>query len=105
MPGLPVGPDTFPRVKTRILGEAPVEPDGSFFVRVPADTPFFIQTLDTQGTVLLTQRSWMWVRRGTSRGCVGCHENKELAPENRSTQALIKAQPASLLAPVEQRKK
>jgi Tol biopolymer transport system component len=105
MPGQLVDPDTFPRVKTRILGEAPVEPDGSFFVRVPADTPFFIQTLDTQGMVLQTQRSWMWVRRGTSRGCVGCHENKELAPENRSTQALIKAQRASLLAPVQERKK
>ncbi len=100
-----VDSDAFPRVKTRILGEAPVEPDGSFFVRVPADTPLFVQTLDMQGTVLQTQRSWMWVRRGTSRGCVGCHENKELAPENRSTQALIKAHPTSLLPLTEQRKK
>jgi hypothetical protein len=98
-----VGGDTFPGVKTRVLGEAPVEPDGSFLVRVQADTPFYIQTLNMQGAVLQTQRTWMWVRRGTSRGCVGCHENKELAPENRSTQALIKAQPTSLLAPVEKR--
>jgi hypothetical protein len=42
---------------------------------------------------LMTMPRWMWVRKGTSRGCVGCHENKELAPENRVTQALFKAYP------------
>lgn len=82
---------------TRILGEAPVEPDGSFYVEVPADTPFFIETLDGQGNVLQKMNSWMWVRRGGRRGCIGCHENKELAPENRATQALIKAMPHRLV--------
>jgi hypothetical protein len=78
---------------SRIMGEAAVEPDGSFYVRLPADTPFYIQTLDGQGRPLMTMPRWMWVRKGTSRGCVGCHENKELAPENRVTQALFKAYP------------
>jgi hypothetical protein len=86
-----------PFFKTRVLGEAPVEPDGSFYVEVPADTPFYIETLDGEGNVLQTMRSWMWVRRGSRRGCVGCHENKELAPENRATQALIKAVPHRLV--------
>ena len=77
----------------RLLGEAPVEPDGSFFVEVPADTPFSIQLLGEEGKVLETMARWIWVRRGTSRGCIGCHENKELAPENRASDAVRKAVP------------
>jgi Tol biopolymer transport system component len=78
---------------SRVMGEAVVEPDGSFYVRLPADVPFYIQTLDGQGRPLMTMPRWMWVRKGTSRGCIGCHENKELAPENRVSQAMFKAYP------------
>lgn len=81
------------------LGSAPVEPDGSFYVSVPADTPFYIELLDENGEVLQTMHTWMWVRRGSRRGCVGCHEDKELAPENRATQALLKAEPHPIPAP------
>jgi hypothetical protein len=84
---------SIPDAGTRLLGEAPVEPDGSFFVEVPADTPFLIQLLDEKGKVLETMPRWIWVRRGTSRGCIGCHENKELAPENRTSDAVRKAVP------------
>jgi len=84
---------SIPDTGTCLLGEAPVEPDGSFFVEVPADTPFLIQLLDEKEKVLETMPRWMWVRRGTSRGCIGCHENKELAPENRASDAVRKAVP------------
>lgn len=87
----------------RILGEAPVEEDGSFYVQLPGDTPFYIQMLDRTGMALETLRSWIWVRRGTSRGCIGCHENKELAPDNRATLALRKVHPTVLLNPPDQR--
>ena len=98
----PVG--LFSYARTRILGEAPVEEDGSFYVEIVADTPFFIQTLDENGMALQTMRGWMWVRRGSRRGCIGCHENKELAPENRTTEALRKADPQSLTVPQEKRR-
>jgi hypothetical protein len=88
-----------PFVATRSLGEAPVEADGSFYVNAVGDTPFYVQTLDAQGQVLTTMRTWMWVRNGDQRGCIGCHENKELAPENRATQALVKGQPTWMLGP------
>jgi hypothetical protein len=100
-------PDEFlvkPFGQTRVLGEAPVQPDGSFYVRVPADTPFSIQALDENRVALISMSSWMWVRRGSRRGCVGCHENKELAPENRLTDALRKLERANFNQPVEQRK-
>ncbi len=91
----------FPSV--RILGEAPVESDGSFYVRVPADIPLSIQLLDADRMALQSMRGWMWMRRGSRRGCVGCHENKELAPENRATEAIRKAAPHELLIPPEER--
>lgn len=80
----------------RLLGEAPVEPDGSFFVEVPPDIPLLIQLLDEKGKVLETMPRWIWVRRGTSRNCIGCHENKELAPENRVSDAVRKGVPVVL---------
>ncbi len=91
-------------VRLRILGEVPVEADGSFLVRIPADTPFYVQLLDAQGMALETQNGWIWVRRGTSRQCLGCHEDKELAPENRATDALVKINRHVLLeAPAQRR--
>jgi hypothetical protein len=91
-------------VRLRILGEVPVEPDGSFYVRLPADTPFSVQLLNADGMSLQNQRGWIWVRRGTSRQCIGCHEDKELAPENRVTDALLNLHRVSLLNPPEHRR-
>ncbi len=71
-----------------ILGEAPVERDGSFYATVPADLPIRLQLLGPRGEVLKQQRSWMWVRGGEDRGCVGCHESQALVPENRSPMTL-----------------
>jgi hypothetical protein len=82
-----------PEIGTSVLGVAPVEPDGSFFVRLPGDTPFYMELLDGQGSVLESMSRWIWVRRGTSRGCIGCHEDKELAPENRVTDAVRRGEP------------
>ena len=70
------------------LGEAPVEQDGSFYATVPADLPIRLQLIGAHGEILKQQRSWMWVRTGEDRGCVGCHESQALAPENRSPMTL-----------------
>ena len=93
-----------PGVEVRILGEAPVEADGSFYVNVAGDVPFYLQVLDAKGVALQTMRAWTWVRSGDQRGCIGCHEDKELAPENRATQALVRARPLTLAPPPEARR-
>jgi hypothetical protein len=67
----------------RSLGEAPVEKDGSFYVAVPPDKPMRFELLDEKGAIIRIQQSWIWSRRGEERGCVGCHEDKSVAPENR----------------------
>lgn len=67
----------------QVLGEAPVETDGSFFIAVPADRPVRFELLDASGKVVHAQQSWIWSRPGEEHGCVGCHENKSVAPTNR----------------------
>jgi hypothetical protein len=76
-------------VKKRILGVVPVEKDGSFHIEVPADTPIQLQTLDADGLALRTC-GWIWVKHREPRGCIGCHEDPQLTPENRFVDALKK---------------
>jgi hypothetical protein len=89
-------------VPRRVVGEAPVESDGSFNVVVPADTPLLLQTLDERGLALGTC-GWVWVKPKESRGCIGCHQDPELVPENEYVQALRRL-PNQLLAPPEERR-
>jgi hypothetical protein len=71
----------------RLLGQAPVEPDGSFQIQIPADIPVRLQALDRDGLALATC-GWVWVKPRENRGCIGCHEDPELIPENRFVSAL-----------------
>ena len=87
-----------PCVETRSLGEAPVEKDGSFFVNITGNIPFYIELLDQDRKTLHSMESWIWIRSKSQRGCIGCHENKELAPQNRATDALLKMQPTLITA-------
>jgi hypothetical protein len=64
------------------MGIITVEKDGSFYLKAMADKPFRIQTLDENGKVINGPCSWIWLRPNERRGCVGCHEDPELAPEN-----------------------
>lgn len=74
-----------------VLGTAPVEKDGSFFVQAAADRPLRFILLDAQGNTLREQHGWMWVRRGEQRICVGCHTGPERAPENRVPAVLLRS--------------
>ncbi len=71
-----------------VLGEAPVFKDGSFYIAVPPDVPVRFELRDDHGRVVRAQRSWIWSRSGEEHGCVGCHEDRALAPENRWPMAL-----------------
>ena len=71
-----------------LLGEAPLEEDGSFYIAVPPDKPVRFEVLDGAGRVVRAQRSWIWSRSGEEHGCVGCHEDRAVAPENRWPLAL-----------------
>jgi len=72
-------------------GIVPVEEDGSFQLKILADKPFRIRTLDENGRVLQGPCSWLWIRPNERRGCVGCHEDPELVPDNRIPLAVTKS--------------
>jgi hypothetical protein len=75
----------------KLLGVAPVESDGSFFVQVPTEQPLQIELVDGSGKTLKRQAGWFWMRRGEQRGCVGCHAGPETAPENEVPMVLLKS--------------
>ena len=77
--------------KARLLGTAPVESDGSFFVHVPSDRALQIELLDAAGKTLKRESGFFWMRRGEQRACVGCHAGPETAPENAVPQILLKS--------------
>lgn len=65
------------------MGVVPVEKDGSFYLKVIADKPFQLRTLDENGRIINQPCGWMSIRPNERRGCVGCHEDHEQTPENR----------------------
>ncbi|MGZ5543702.1 MAG: HzsA-related protein, partial [Limisphaerales bacterium] len=72
------------------LGTVPLAPDGSFFVEVPADTPIALQAVDGEGRSELNEMSWIYVRPGEHRSCIGCHSPRQSPPllSNGNAQAL-----------------
>lgn len=82
-------------------GNAPVAPDGSFFVRVPGDQPIRFLLLDEKGKVLRSEHGWFWIRGGEQRICVGCHASPARSPDNRVPGVLLRnTTPVDLTRPL-----
>jgi len=58
-----------------IVGYAPIEPDGSVVVKVPANAALMVSVLDENG-MRITQRhqNWIAVSEGQELKCNGCHD-------------------------------
>lgn len=102
--GLRAGPGPQPAGQPagRLLGEIDLEDDGSFHIRVPANLPIQLQLVDEQG-LAVRSCSWIWVRNREWRGCIGCHEDPELAPENQVAKAVVKPAVELTLPPEKRR--
>ena len=72
------------------LGTVDVEKDGSVYLKIKADTPFQLQTLDEQGQIINGPSSWMNLRPNERRACVGCHQGNEVVPLNRQPLSVLK---------------
>lgn len=79
----------------QILGYAPIEPDGSFKLQVPADVPLALSVIDAKGRGLQTHLNWIQVRPGERRTCDGCHSPRRGAALN--TLATVNTLPEALL--------
>jgi hypothetical protein len=68
--------------KRALLGFAPVQSDGSFHIRVPANTPISWATLDQLDRGFVVKRSWINLRPGEQiTNCVGCHQHRDITVE------------------------
>jgi hypothetical protein len=57
-----------------IVGYAPIEPDGSVMVEVPANVALAVEVLDAQGRrITARHQNWLQVRPGQVLECNGCH--------------------------------
>ncbi len=75
-----------------IIGYAPIEPDGSVTVKVPANTPFSISLLDARGRRINERHDvWLQLAEGEIRHCTGCHSSTSELPHGR-----IDSQPTSV---------
>jgi hypothetical protein len=81
-----------------ILGTVPVDEDGSAHFRAPSGMPFFFQALDAEGRSLQTMRSLTYLQPGQTLSCLGCHEPRLRAPQNKPL-PLASKRPASRIAP------
>ncbi|MGN6527773.1 MAG: hypothetical protein ACTHL8_15405 [Burkholderiaceae bacterium] len=80
----------------QVIGYAPIEPDGSFKLNVPADTPIALAVIDAQGRAFQTHTNWIQVRPGEHRTCDGCHSPRRGAALNSG--AVVNALSAGLLS-------
>ena len=79
------------------LAVVEVKADGSFYLKLDADIPLRIETLNSQGEIVRGPSDWIYLRANERRACVGCHANPELAPKNIQPLA-VKEDPVVLIA-------
>jgi hypothetical protein len=89
-------------LKRRVLGEIPIEKDGSFNIEIPVNIPVQLQLVGDDG-LAIRSCDWLWVRNRESRGCIGCHEDGETTPINRLVDA-FRQESVKLTPPVEARR-
>ncbi len=78
----------------QILGYAPIEPDGSFKLQVPADVPLALSVIDADGRAIQTHTNWIQVRPGERRTCDGCHSPRRGAALNSGP--VVNTMPAAI---------
>src|ERR1700722_9853294 len=75
-----------------ILAYAPVEPDGSVKIELPANVPFTIDILDKNARrVGARHTSWMQLIPGETRTCNGCHTAGNPATPSHGRSGLTKS--------------
>lgn len=76
-----------------ILGYAPVEPDGSVRIKVPANVAFQFSVLDANGRrISPIHAAWLQVRPGEILACNGCHTPATTqSPRSHGRQGLFNA--------------
>ena len=81
------------------LGTVPVTEEGSAYFEVPAGRALYLQALDRDGRLVQSMRTFIQAVPGTTRTCVGCHEDRTSAPQTDPRFQQLLASPPSQLKP------
>ena len=80
-----------------IIGYAPIEPDGSVKVKVPANVPISFSTLDKNGRRIGSRHDyWLQFQAGETISCNGCHDPASDTPHGRSDAVPPSANPGAI---------
>ena len=80
--------------RVQILGDVPLQSDGSFLTQLPCDMPYLMAGVDNDGRVIAKDQVVQSLRPGEKRICQGCHVhsvdlgldfNNRLAASNPAT--------------------
>ncbi len=67
-----------------IIGYAPIQPDGSVKIKIPANVAFNVSILDSEGKRISSlHQNWLQLRPGEEKECVGCHTDNSSSPHGR----------------------
>ena len=84
-----------------VLGTVPVEEDGSVNFYLRPFIPVFFQALDEKGRAVQSMRSDVYTAPKENLSCIGCHENRQLAPPPQRTTIAMRRKPSVIKPEVE----
>lgn len=79
-----------------IVGEVPVEPDGSANFDVPALQSLFFVALDENDIAVKRMHSFVTMQPGEKTSCVGCHEPRHHAPHPVTDVMALRRRPSQV---------
>jgi hypothetical protein len=98
IPGQMIAVSLYSHIWIAVLhGVVPVRDDGSVSLRVPAGKNLYFQALDKDFMEVQKMRTFVNLRPGEQRSCIGCHEHRNQAPPAKPVLALTGA-PLPLIA-------
>ena len=85
----------------RVLGTVPVEADGSVQFYLRPYIPVYFQLLDEKGRAVQSMRSDVYTAPRENLSCIGCHENRRMAPPPQRAPIAMKRAPSTITPDLE----
>jgi hypothetical protein len=85
--------------RKKIYGVVKVHEDGSAHFKVPAEQNLFFQALDENYMQLQHMPTFINMRPGEKRSCIGCHEHRKKAPRATRNRPMATARPIQSIVP------
>ncbi len=83
-----------------VVGEVPVEEDGSAYMELPALRSLFFVALDENDVSVKRMHSFHIVQPGETTSCVGCHEQRLRAPLSKTADLMALRRRPSPVQPI-----